>query len=68
MSRPGASFAERAIAAAMSDLRTTGVPPGAMSMLMEMRDESELIADLFMRATLEECADMDKLGKTWMTP
>jgi hypothetical protein len=63
LSRPGAAFAERALAAAMSDLRTSGVPPGAVRMLMEMRNESELIADLFMRAMLEECADVDKLGE-----
>lgn len=52
---PGRPLPERALAAAMSDLRGKPVPPGARALLVELSELSKLAADLYMKTILEEC-------------
>lgn len=56
----GRPFEERALAAAVTDFRS-GVSDEVISMLLEMREHDDTVADLFFRAILEECPDESQL-------
>jgi hypothetical protein len=53
-------FQERALAAALTDFEN-GISDMTVSILLEMRDHDDNVAELFLRAILEECADQTKL-------
>ncbi|MGH3244699.1 MAG: hypothetical protein ACRDOI_00575 [Trebonia sp.] len=53
-------FEERALAAALTDFEN-GISGTTVSILLEMSDHNDDVADLFFRAILEECADQTKL-------
>lgn len=59
---PDRSLQARALAAAMTDMAREGVPPGARDLLLELHDHGkDLVADLFVKAMMEECADISEL-------
>jgi hypothetical protein len=62
LAAPGRSLQARALAAAMTDMEKDGVPPGARDLVLELHGHGkDLVADLFVKALIEECADISPL-------
>jgi hypothetical protein len=58
----GRPFAERALAAAVTDF-SAGLTDQVIPMLLEMQERDRAVADLFFTAVLEECPDEGELGE-----
>jgi hypothetical protein len=62
MGTDGQPYPDRALAVALTDFKRVGLTDRAKDMLEEMGDQKDdLLADLLLRAILEECPDDEKL-------